>query len=93
MPSSASRPAANSETPSKTTDALTIFNGVVLQQSKRQMMSLMRSRTAATTQSVTPCTPLWWWRRALRAYRPGRTDTQVIAIPIQTMNAALATGR
>src|ERR1017187_9480302 len=39
MPSSANRPAANSETPSTTTDALAIFNGVVLQQSKRQMMS------------------------------------------------------
>ena len=26
-------------------------------------------------------------------HRPGRTETQVIAIPIQTMNAALATGR
>src|ERR1019366_1121973 len=58
MPSSASRPAANSETPSTTTDALAIFNGVVLQQSKRQMMSLMRPRTAATAQSITPCTQL-----------------------------------
>src|ERR1035438_8661963 len=31
MPSSANRPAANSETPSKTMVALTIFNGLVLQ--------------------------------------------------------------
>src|ERR1019366_3384824 len=46
MPSSASRPAANTETPSNTRDALTIFNGLILQQSKRRMMSRMRLRTA-----------------------------------------------
>src|ERR1039458_9300583 len=61
MPSSASRPAANSETPSNTTDSFAIFNGVVLQQSKRQMMSLMRSRTAATAPRITLCTTLRRW--------------------------------
>src|SRR5664280_764713 len=52
---------ANAETPSNTTDSFAIFNGVVLQQSKRQMMSLMRSRTAATAPRITLCTPLRWW--------------------------------
>ena len=50
------------------------------------------SKSISCVQSYTTQTEV---SRLMRpaGYRPGRTETQVIAIPIQTMNAALATGR